>query len=85
MFGRNNLPNASKKGVKKQALKAFLYLALFLVLMNIISFLITYASSRYECHIQWVESNMEYKYTVRGGCLLNLENGWVPATNYRVD
>jgi len=46
---------------------------------------VSYVSSRYACHTQWVESGIEYKYTLRGGCLLKLEKGWLPAKNFRVN
>lgn len=46
---------------------------------------IDYVSSRYACHIQWLESGIEYKYTLRGGCLLKRGTGWIPAKNFRVE
>ncbi len=44
-----------------------------------------YGTGRYACYVEWSESSIEYKYTYRGGCLLNLDKGWIPANKYRVD
>jgi len=46
---------------------------------------IDYLSSRYACHTQWQESGIDYKYTLRGGCLLKRGQGWIPANNFRVE
>lgn len=44
-----------------------------------------YLGDRYACHAQWVDSSVESKFTYRGGCLVNVEGGWIPATSYRVN
>lgn len=82
MFGRSDI---TKAGIKKQAFKGFIYLVLFIIAINLITLLASYVSSRYACHTQWVESGIDYKYTLRGGCLLNRNGGWIPAANYRVE
>lgn len=47
--------------------------------------LIDYSLSRYACYTQWVDSSIESKYTLRGGCLVKYNNDWIPAKNFRVN
>ena len=47
--------------------------------------LIDYSSSRYACYTQWVDSSIESKYTLRGGCLVKYNDDWIPAKNFRVN
>lgn len=77
------------KGVAKAAFKALMlkvlmYLSIIAVLIVLLAKTISYASARYACHTQWVESGINYKYTLRGGCLLKVKDGWIPANNYRI-
>ena len=74
----------------KNVIKGYLFKIAFIIIAVIIVIAlifksINYASSRYACHVQWQESSIEYKYTLRGGCLLKRGNGWIPAKNYRVN
>jgi hypothetical protein len=43
-----------------------------------------YLVGRYSCHSAWNESGMDYKYTLRGGCLLQKDNIWIPDRNLRM-
>ena len=70
--------------VKRRMWKIFFYLMLALATFNAISAVISYSFERYACHTQWLESAIPYKYTFRGGCLLQIDDGWLPAGNYRV-
>lgn len=75
----------AKNFVKGYLLKIALIILAVIILVGSIFKGISYASSRYACHTQWVESGIEYKYTLRGGCLLKRGDGWLPAKNFRVD
>ncbi len=76
----------SVKGMIKAAIiKVCIYLLIIVMLIVAGVKLVGYASARYACHTQWVESSIEYKYTLRGGCLLKLDGGWLPSKNYRVN
>jgi len=70
--------------VKGAAIK-FLLLAIAVIIgITVVFKVISYSSARYACHIQWQESGIEYKYTLRGGCLLKRGDGWIPSKNFRV-
>lgn len=88
----NNLINIKKltSGAIKSTMKAIalkLLLGLIVIAIGITAVFkaYSYASARYACHIQWQESAIEYKYTLRGGCLLKRGDGWLPSANFRVD
>lgn len=73
------------EGIKKLSLKALFFILLALLAYFVVAKFISYGLNRYECHSKWVESNIEYKYTLRGGCLLKLGKGWIPEKNYRIE
>lgn len=77
--------NKVKGVVKGYLVKGVLIIILVIVSIGSIFKAIDYISSRYACHVQWEESGIEYKYTLRGGCLLKRGTGWIPAKNYRVN
>ena len=70
--------------VKVFVRKWFLAIVAVILLVVTLSKIISYTSARYACHTQWVESNIDYKYTMRGGCLIYRNDGWIPSNNYRV-
>lgn len=72
-------------GIKTFFKKFGLILIALLVVVAVLTKLADYAANRYECHSAWVESNIDYKYTVRGGCLLKRNDVWIPAKNFRID
>lgn len=74
-----------KAFVKGYLLKIALIILAVIIGVGAIFKTIDYASSRYACHTQWVESGIDYKYTLRGGCLLKRGEGWLPAENFRVE
>lgn len=81
-----SIPVGSIKSVfKAMMIKVTLWLLAIIVLIVVGVKSVDYLSERYACHTQWVESSIEYKYTLRGGCLLKLDGGWLPAKNYRVN
>lgn len=43
-----------------------------------------FAAGSYDCWAQWGDSNMQYKFTMRAGCKIKTNDGWIPASNYRV-
>lgn len=43
----------------------------------------SYASSTWECRSQWMDSGMDYRYTLRGGCMVKPDEYWIPSKNYR--
>lgn len=67
---------------KKKIIGILVLITALFISVNVI---IRYVSGTYECYSQWSESNIEYKYTLRGGCLLNRNDGWLPAKNFRID
>lgn len=71
--------------MKGYVIKVSIIIVLVVVFIGVIFKAIDYTSSRYACHVQWVESGIDYKYTLRGGCLLNRNGGWIPAENFRVE
>jgi hypothetical protein len=71
--------------VKSYLIKVAVIIVLVIIAIGVIFKTISYSSSRYACHVQWVESGIEYKYTLRGGCLLKRGTGWIPAKNFRVE
>lgn len=82
----SNMSTQSIRGYLSGLLVRWLiYITIVVLLFGLIFKTISYASARYACHTQWVESGIEYKYTLRGGCLLKLDKGWLPAKNYRVN
>lgn len=65
-----------------------LYMWVFAALVAVIllaSWGIKYAENRYTCYSKWVDSSIESKYTVRGGCLVNYKGDWIPSENFRVN
>jgi hypothetical protein len=77
-----NIPSYNWKPFVK---KWSIYSVLFTILIVGLIMLGSYLLNRYECHSSWVDSSVESKYTVRGGCLVKREEAWVPAANFRVD
>ena len=71
--------------IKGYMIKAGLIILGVIIAVGSVFKAIDYASSRYACHIQWQESRIDYKYTLRGGCLLKRGEGWIPAKNFRVE
>lgn len=70
--------------VKTMALKCALLLLAIVIGITAVFKIYSYASARYACHVQWQESGIDYKYTLRGGCLLKRGDGWIPSGNFRV-
>jgi len=71
--------------VVKGAVIKFLLLSIVIIIgITAVFKIYSYVSARYACHIQWQESGIEYKYTMRGGCLLKRGDGWIPSKNFRV-
>jgi len=69
----------------KVLVKSWLFAIVAIIIAVIMLFKVgSYYSARYACHTQWVESSIDYKYTMRGGCLIYRDDGWVPAKNYRI-
>lgn len=81
----NLTKDSAKAFMRAVLLKLIIYIVLIIASIVAVMKVASYVSARYACHTQWVESSLEYKYTLRGGCLLKLENGWLPAKNYRVN
>lgn len=65
--------------------KIAIYAVCALALLVIVAKSISYASNRYSCHSKWVDSSIESKYTIRGGCLVNYKGDWIPSENFRLD
>jgi len=84
----NELKNMSTTTIRAKItsimVRFLLWLALAIMIGVVLMKVVSYGSARYACHTRWVESTLEYKYTLRGGCLLKLDNGWLPSSNYRV-
>lgn len=76
---------AAKSAIKAAIIKVGIYLLAIVLIIVAFTKTVGYASARYACHNQWVDSSINYKYTLRGGCLLELNGGWLPAKNYRVN
>jgi len=70
--------------VKGAAIKFLLLTIAVIIGITAVFKIASYTSARYACHIQWQESGIEYKYTLRGGCLLKRGDGWIPSKNFRV-
>ncbi len=70
--------------IKTIALKYALWMLMIIICITSAFKTFNYASARYACHVQWKESAIEYKYTLRGGCLLKRGDGWIPSGNFRV-
>lgn len=70
--------------VKGAAIKFLLLTILVIIGITAVFKTYSYISARYACHIQWQESGIDYKYTLRGGCLLKRGDGWIPSKNFRV-
>ena len=81
-----SMPMAAVKSAVRMFILKGLAIILFLgfALWSAIN-IYDYAINRYACHIEWRESDIEYKYTYRGGCLLKLDKGWIPAVRFRVE
>lgn len=60
------------------------FVALVIAIL-VASWAIKYAANRYTCHSKWVDSSIESKYTIRGGCLVNYKGDWIPSENFRVN
>lgn len=71
--------------IKGYMIKAAVIILLAIIAVGSLFKGIDYLSSRYACHTQWWESGIDYKYTLRGGCLLKRGKGWIPAKNFRVE
>lgn len=63
------------------------FLGAFLVGLMIGGALMTYSylAGRYDCHVNWRDSGMEYRYKIRGGCQVQKGTGWLPADKYRFE
>jgi len=70
--------------VKRAVIKCVLLLIAVIICITAVFKVYSYASAQYACHIQWQESGIKYKYTLRGGCLLKRGDGWIPSKNFRV-
>ena len=55
------------------------------VCLVVLKLLFGYASDRYACHVKWLDSSIESKYTIRGGCLVNHDGEWIPAEVFRIN
>jgi len=75
----------AKKAIKGYLIKVSFIILAVIVCVGSVFKVISYGSSRYACHTQWQESGIDYKYTLRGGCLIKRGPGWVPAKNFRVE
>lgn len=56
-----------------------------MILVYLVISAITYAKARFACHTRWVDSSIESKYTIRGGCLVKHEGSWIPERNFRIN
>lgn len=45
----------------------------------------SYISNRYDCHVNWRDSGLEYRYNARAGCQIRKGDGWLPADKYRFE
>ena len=77
--------NAIKKSIKGYLVKILSIILMVVISLWIVFGVISYGASRYSCHTQWQESEIAYKYTVKGGCLVRRGDGWIPAENFRVN
>jgi len=62
-------------------------IALVLLMLMVVGLikLIDYSAARYACHTRWVDSTIESKYTLRGGCLVKHKDSWIPERNFRIN
>lgn len=74
----------AKTKARAMMIKVVVWLIAIIVVIMAVAKFYSYLSARYACHTQWVESSIDYKYTLRGGCLLKIDDGWIPAKNYRI-
>ena len=75
----------AKDAAKGFVAKICLTVLAIVIVINVVFKAYDYGIARYECHTAWVESGIDYKYTLRGGCLLKRGEYWIPAKNFRVD
>lgn len=73
-----------KNKLKVWFVKKVIIKVVFAILILFVAYrTIGYASGSWECRSQWIESGMDYKYSLRGGCMVMPEKHWIPAKNYR--
>ena len=75
----------SKAKIKALSKRLVIILVLLSVSYKAITATYGYLSGRYSCHLKWVESGYDYKYTFRAGCLINKGDKWIPVSNFRID
>lgn len=84
-MNKHNPPGSIKKTVSYVAKRPVLSLVLTFLCVLTCFKLIDYAASRYSCHARWVDSSIESKYTLRGGCLIQYKGTWIPEGNFRIN
>lgn len=63
--------------------KIMVYITGALLILLVLSRIWSYVMGSWSCGAEWKESGMEYKYSLRGGCMVKPKDHWIPAKNYR--
>lgn len=63
--------------------KDSLAISIIVLVAAVIIIAFYYFIARFSCHQRWKDAGLESRFTLLGGCQLQIDGRWIPAENYR--